>query len=238
MMVVANLRALLMVLCLLFPAASAFADDAWVLWDQSIYAVKGQEPAVLWTQWGSPTTKAACEQRRHEEVQTYERAAQLFLSRWSKQGDAFVLKDNGEVVQRISYYCYPITTNPRWEQITASGDWYLMGPPRSDYDKTAAYLRAYRVFSDRRLSEWNLLDAFESRQVCELMRDTLHRSEQSMYAKAASEYLKMTGAKPEPPTLSLQRLFVETHYANIRTYAASRCVHRDDRELPLGLNNK
>ena len=40
------------------------------------------------------------------------------------------------------------------------------------------------------------------------------------------------------PALSLQRLLVETYYANFRTYRVSRCVHRGDPELPRGLKGK
>src|SRR5437773_5483273 len=152
------MRVPLIILIILGPATAAFGENQWALWDQSVYAVKDQEPAVLWTQWGSPTTKAECEQRRRQEVQPYEQMSKSFPSRWSKQGDAFVSKDDGEVIQTISYFCYPITTNPRWEHIATRGNWYRMGPPRSGYDKTAAYLRAYRVWSDRALNMWDLLD--------------------------------------------------------------------------------
>jgi len=225
---------LLVAFYLLTSAATTFAEVAWMLWDQSVYAVAGQEPAVLWTQWGSATTKTSCEEKRREERRPYEQMSKLFPNDWSIQGDTFVRQDNGKVIQRISHYCYPSTINPRWEHIATRGDWYLMGPPRSDYDKTAAYLRAYQVLPDRPLNEWNLLEAFESRQVCEIMRDSLRRIEESVYSKAAAQYLEMT----EPALLSLQRLLVEMHYANARTYMTSRCVYRGDRELPRGLKGK
>jgi hypothetical protein len=142
------------------------------------------------------------------------------------------------VIQRITYYCYPITDNPRLEHIAARGDWYLMGPPRSAYDKTAAYLRAYQVWPDRALNEWNLLDAYESRQVCELMRNSLRRIEESTYSRAAAAYLQMMGEQTETPAMSFQRYMVEIYDANIRTYAASRCVSRGDPGLPRGLKRR
>jgi hypothetical protein len=229
------IRALLIALCLLLTAAAAVAEDLWVLWDQSVYEVAGQEPAVLWTQWGSATTKASCEKQRSEERQRYELMSKSFPNDWSTQGDVFVFKSDGKVIQRIGHYCYPSKINPRWEHIAARGDWYLMGPPWSVYDKTAAYLRAYQVLSDRALNEWNLLEAFESRQVCEIMRDSLRHIEESIYSRAAADYLKMMAGQTEPTLLSLRRLTVETSYANVRTYMTSRCVYRGDRELPRGL---
>src|SRR5438128_489888 len=90
-------------------AVLSLSSAAWVLWDQSVYPVEGQEPAVLWNQWGSFTSKAACEGKRREELQPYEHMTKLSPNDWSKQGDAFVRKDNGKVIQRISYYCYPTT---------------------------------------------------------------------------------------------------------------------------------
>jgi hypothetical protein len=220
------MRLRLVILILLCSSAAAFGESAWVLWDQSVYAVEGQEPAVLWSQWASSPTKAACEEKRREERQPYEQMIKSFPKDWSKQGDTFVQKHNGQVIQRITYYCYPITDNPRLEHIAARGDWYLMGPPRSAYDKTAAYLRAYQVWPDRALNEWNLLDAYESRQVCELMRNSLRRIEESTYSRAAAAYLQMMGEQTETPAMSFQRYMVEIYDANIRTYAASRCVSR------------
>jgi hypothetical protein len=44
------MRLALVTLILLCSTAAAFAETALVLWDQSVYAVEGQEPAVL-TRW-------------------------------------------------------------------------------------------------------------------------------------------------------------------------------------------
>jgi len=95
-----------------------------------------------------------------------------------------------------------------------------------------------QVLTDRTLSQWELLDAFESRHVCELRRDSLRRIEESSYSKAAASYLQMMREQTETPAVSLQRYMVENYHANIRTYAASRCVSRDDPGLPRGLRAK
>jgi hypothetical protein len=89
-----------------------------------------------------------------------------------------------------------------------------------------------------KLSQWELLDAFESRQVCELMRDSLPRIEESSYSKAAAEYLKLMGEQTETPALSFQRFIVEMSHANIRTYMASRCISGGGPGLPRGLKAK
>jgi len=164
-------------------AVVAFAETRWVLWDQDVVAVEGQEPAVAWLDWGSFPTKAACEEQRRKEVGHYEQMSKLFPNDWAKQGGAIIAKNEGKVVRRTTYYCYPKTINPRWEHLTVGKDWYLMGPPRTKYDETAAYLRGIQVLPDRALSEWNLLDAHESRQECEIMRDLLRRAEESIYGK-------------------------------------------------------
>ena len=231
---------LLVALSIVTSAAAAYAEPSWVLWDQSVYAVEGQEPAVLWSQWESSTTKAGCEERRRKEVEIYERASKTWPNDWSKQGDTILQKHNGQVLRQTTYYCYPATINPRWEHLASQGDWYLMGPPRTGYDKTAAYLRGFQVLPDRALSQWELLDAFESRQVCEIMRDSLRRIEESSYSKAAAHYSKLIGDQTETQALALsfQRLMVEISHANIRTYKASRCINRGDPGLPRGLKAK
>src|SRR2546421_12374414 len=114
MMRLARRTSLLVAFYMLTSAATAFAEAAWMLWDQSVYPVAGQEPAVLWTQWGSVTTKTSCEEKRGEERRPYEQMNKLFPNDFSIQGDTFVRKDKGKVIQRISYFCYPSTINPRW----------------------------------------------------------------------------------------------------------------------------
>ena len=177
------MRCALVILIFFGLVARAFAENQWVLWDQDVVLVEGQEPAVAWFDWGSFKTKAACEEERRKELGRYEQMSKFFPNDWSKQGDTIIEKDKGKVVRQTTYYCYPNTMNPRWEYLASRGNWYLMGPPRTKYDKTAAYLRGFQVLSDRALTEWNLMDAFESRQVCEIMRDSLHSIEESTYNK-------------------------------------------------------
>ena len=115
------MRLPLVILVLLGCTAAAFAEPSWVLWDQSVYAVEGQEPAVLWSQWGSSTTKAGCEELRRKEVEIYEQASKLSPNDWSKLGDTIVRKDKGKVLRQTTYYCYPATINPRWEEVRSEG---------------------------------------------------------------------------------------------------------------------
>jgi hypothetical protein len=223
-------------LILLGSATPASAQEAWALWDQDVIAVDGQAPAVMWFHWGSFTTKDGCEEQRRKELEHYEQMSKLYPTDWVKQGDMILAKDKGKVVRRSSYYCYASTINPRWEYLTAGKNWYLMGPPRTKYDATAAYLRGIQVLPDRALSQWSLLDAHDSRQECEIMRDVLRRAEQAIYNKSAADYLQAMGQQPEPP--ASQRYMVEMYHSNVRTYVASRCVSRDDPGLPRGLRAK
>jgi hypothetical protein len=47
---------------------AAFAETRWVLWYQDVVVVEGQEPAVVWSQSGPSTTKAACKEERRKEI--------------------------------------------------------------------------------------------------------------------------------------------------------------------------
>src|SRR5262245_30347522 len=179
--VLALLASATLTLTLLGSATLASAEDAWVLWLQDVIAVEGQAPAVTWLYWGSSTTKDGCEDQRRKELEHFEQMSKLYPTDWVKQGDVILAKDKGKVVRRTSYYCYASTINPRWELLTTDKNWYLMGPPRTNYDATAAYLRGIQVLRDRALSQWNLLDAHDSRQECEIMRDVRRRAEQSIY---------------------------------------------------------
>jgi hypothetical protein len=133
---------------------------------------------------------------------------------------------------------HPSTTNPRWEHLTSGKTWYLMGPRKSRYDAAAPYLQGFKILSNRALSEWELFDAFDSREECEVIRDSLRRVEESTYNKLAVDYLQMTGQQPEAPMLSFKRFSVEMSYAAAKAYMASRCVGRGDPGLPSGLKAK
>ena len=106
-------RPSLVVLTLLGFAVAAFAETRWVLWYQDTVAVEGQEPAVVWSQWGPSTTKAACEEERRKEIGRYEQMSKRFPNDWARQGDTMIVKRQGKVVRRTSYYCYPNTISPR-----------------------------------------------------------------------------------------------------------------------------
>ena len=94
-----------------------FAETRWVLWYQDVVVVEGQEPAVVWSQSGSSTTKPDCEAQRRKEIGRYEQMSKLFPNDWAKRGDTIIVKRQGKVVRRTSYYCYPNTINPRWEHL-------------------------------------------------------------------------------------------------------------------------
>src|SRR2546427_9400524 len=73
---------------------------------------------------------------------------------------------------------------------------------------------------------------------CDWSSDVCSSDLESSYSKAAASYLQMMREQTETPAVSLQRYMVENYHANIRTYAASRCVSRDDPGLPRGLRAK
>ena len=110
-------RLSLVVLTLLGLAVAAFAETRWVLWYQDTVAVEGQEPAVVWSQRGPSTTKAACEEERRKEIGRYEQMSKRFPNDWSKQGDTIIVKRQGKLVRQTSFHCYPNTINPRWEPL-------------------------------------------------------------------------------------------------------------------------
>jgi len=110
-------RLSLAVLTLLGFAVAAFAETRWVLWYQDVVVVEGQEPAVVWSQSGSSTTKPDCEAQRRKEIGRYEQMSKLFPNDWAKRGDTIIVKRQGKVVRRTSFYCYPNTINPRWEPL-------------------------------------------------------------------------------------------------------------------------
>ena len=46
---------------------------------------------------------------------------------------------------------------------TWAAGWYLVVPPRSDYDEHAPFLSGYKILADRPLSEWQLAGIYQER---------------------------------------------------------------------------
>ena len=110
--------------------------------------------------------------------------------------------------------------------------WYLMIPPRSDYDKSATYLQGYKILTNTTLSKWYQEGAYESAEVCETIKASRIRLEHSVYSKAADEYQRLLGTKGTfPNVLALQRFLTETNNANVDSFQAARCIASDDARL-------
>ena len=88
----------------------------------------------------------------------------------------------------------------------ADGGWYLLVPPRSDYDQRAEYLSGYKILDSEPLSQWGQQGAYDSASECEAIRSSLVSVEHRVYSKAAER---------------MQRFITETDNANVSALLAS-----------------
>jgi len=116
---------------------------------------------------------------------------------------------------------------------TWAAGWYLVVPPRSDYDERAPFLGAYRILADRPLSEWQLSGIFDSVFNCDARRGKLALTEHKLYYEGFGEYQKAQRERSAPELLRYERFVSETHHANYSAYSTSRCVPTDDPKLKL-----
>jgi hypothetical protein len=110
----------------------------------------------------------------------------------------------------------------------AAGWWYLVVPPRSDYDERAPFLSGFRIMDDKPLSEWKMAAIFDSTIKCVARRDRLALIEHKDYFKDLGAYLKGQQERTEPELLRYERYTAELHNANYSAYSASRCVPAGD----------
>ena len=113
----------------------------------------------------------------------------------------------------------------------AGQGWYLMLPPRSEYNVNADFLQGYKIRSSEPLSRWGQQGAYNSAAECEAAKSLLMRVEHSYYEKTSQDYLKAVGSNTDPVVLRLQRFLTENANANVDMYQASRCIASDDPRL-------
>jgi hypothetical protein len=121
----------------------------------------------------------------------------------------------------------------------AARSWYLVVPPRSDYDERAPFLSGYKILEDTPLSEWGLAGIFENVVNCVAKRDLLTLTEHKLYLDDLGKYLKSEAERTEPELVRYERYAAEVHYSHHMAYSASRCVPTEDPGLrhPRKLND-
>jgi hypothetical protein len=113
----------------------------------------------------------------------------------------------------------------------AASGWYLLIPPRSEYNERAEFLRGFQILDAKPLSQWFQASAYDSAAECEAAKRTFVMLEHSVYAKEIEAYLKAVGGGADAVVLRTQRYVSENGHANEEAYRASRCIRSDDPRL-------
>jgi hypothetical protein len=113
----------------------------------------------------------------------------------------------------------------------AAGGWYLLIPPRSEYNERAEFLSGYKILDSKPLSQWGQEGAYDSASECEAARNSRLMVEQNVYSKSSADYVKAVGAGTNAAVLKFQRYSAEMNNANVSAFMASRCVRSDDPRL-------
>jgi hypothetical protein len=114
----------------------------------------------------------------------------------------------------------------------AAGGWYLLVPPRTDYDRSAPYLQGMKILTAKPLSQWAQEGAYDSAEACEAVKASQTHVNQRIYEGAAANYQNAIGKYgPNEPATRLARVLAEIDNANVDAYQASRCAASDDPRL-------
>ena len=115
----------------------------------------------------------------------------------------------------------------------ASEGWYLLIPPRSEYNEHADFLSGYKILDKKPLSQWGQQGAYDSASECEAVRNSLLMVEQSVYSKSSEAYMNALGEETDQVVLKTQRFVTEKNNANVWAFMASRCIRSNDPRLAL-----
>ena len=113
----------------------------------------------------------------------------------------------------------------------ASEVWYLLIPPRSEYNEHADFLSGYKILDKKPLSQWGQQGAYDSASECEAVRNSLLMVEQSVYSKSSEAYMNALGEGTDQVVLKTQRFVTEKNNANVWAFMASRCIRSNDPRL-------
>jgi hypothetical protein len=120
-----------------------------------------------------------------------------------------------------------VAVTPLW----AGDGWYLLIPPRSEYNERADYLSGIKILDNKPLSQWGQEGAYDSASECESERSTLLNVNQNIYSKSSDAYLKALTAGTDKVVLETQRWATEMNNANVLAFMASRCIKSNDPRL-------
>jgi hypothetical protein len=137
------------------------------------------------------------------------------------------------VLRHVSFCLSVLGAMVLWTatSITAGCGWYLLVPPRSQYNEKAPFLRGINILTDSPLSKWNHEGSYDSSEVCETAKTSQILREQSVYAKSVEHHQELLREKTDVKVLALQRLLTEQHSANVDALMAARCIASDDPRL-------
>ena len=109
--------------------------------------------------------------------------------------------------------------------------WYLLVPPRSNYNEQAPFLKAYVIFENKPLYQWHQQGAYDTAAECEDIKRTQTEVEQKTYSKSSEQYMVTLKTEKSKSVLDLKRSYVELWNANVLALMASRCIKSNDPRL-------
>ena len=115
----------------------------------------------------------------------------------------------------------------------AAEGWYLLIPPRSEYNENADFLSGYKILDKKPLSQWGQQGAYDSASECEAVKNSLLMVEQDVYSKSTDTYRKTIGEGTDKAVLKTQRFITEKNNANVWALMSSRCIRSDDPRLSI-----
>jgi hypothetical protein len=113
----------------------------------------------------------------------------------------------------------------------AADRWYLLVPPRTDYDERRPVLEGITILTEKGFAEWAQQGAYDTAPECKSARDRFLKRHRDIYSRSSEDFVRDPHSNRDPQFLKGLRSVIETQQANVAAFTAAQCIGHDDPRL-------
>jgi hypothetical protein len=113
----------------------------------------------------------------------------------------------------------------------AADQWYLLVPPRTDYDERRPVLEGITILAQKHFAEWAQQGAYDTAPECRSARDRFLKRHRDIYSRSSEDFVRDPHSNRDPDFLRGLRAVIETQQANVAAFTAAQCIGNDDPRL-------
>jgi hypothetical protein len=115
--------------------------------------------------------------------------------------------------------------------LLAADRWYLLTPPRTEYDPRLPVLEGITILAQKPFVEWAQQDAYDTAPECKSARDRILKRHRDIYSRSSEDFVRDPHSNRDPEFLRSLRSVIEAQQANVAAFTAAQCIGNDDPRL-------